>query len=280
MHRSAALIRLTVDGVEKRIGRLSERQTERAILTPRMSSTPNSSGSISPSPTPPPMPDAPLSLLEIRVLGCLMEKEWATPDIYPLSLNALINACNQRSNRAPLLSVEALEVEVALEGLRGRKLVALFSGADARVAKYKQTFDLVYPIAPEARALIAELMLRGPQTTAGLRGNSERLLPMPDLPAVEDVLADLAARAHAPVVRKLPRQTGQKEIRWAHTLSGEPSADDHPAGSAVPTAALAAEPLRVRLTLPPEAERRIAALEAEVARLATELTRLRAALGE
>lgn len=221
--------------------------------------------------------DAPLSALEARVLGCLIEKEFATPDIYPLSLNSLVNACNQRSNRSPILSVESREVEMAVEQLRFRRLVAQFGGADARVPKFKQTLDLVYPVPAEARALLAELLLRGPQTTAGLRANSERLVALPDLAGVEELLAEMAAREASPMVKKLPRQPGQKEARWVQLLTGEPSAEDlGTAGAAGATA----EPLTVRMVLPPEAEQRIATLEAEVARLAAELTRLRAALGE
>lgn len=216
--------------------------------------------------------EAPLSALELRVLGCLVEKELATPDIYPLSLNALLNACNQRSNRAPVMAVESPEVEAAIERLRERRLVSRFVGADSRVPKFKQTFDSVYPVSAEERVLLAELMLRGPQTAAALRGNAERLMPLPDLVAVEGILADLAARAPAPLVSKLARVTGQKEARWAQLLGGEPAAGEMGASSA--------EPLKVSLVLPPEAEQRIAALEAAVVRLAAELTRLRAALGE
>lgn len=216
--------------------------------------------------------EEPLAALELRVLGCLIEKELATPDIYPLSLNALLNACNQRNNRAPVMSVESPEVEAAIERLRERRLVSRFVGADARVPKFKQTFELVYPVSGEARVLLAELMLRGPQTTAALRANAERLRPLPDLEAVEAMLADLATRAPAPLVTKLARVPGQKEARWAQLLGGEPAPGD--------AGATAAEPLRVSLVLPPEAERRIAALEAEVVRLASELTRLRSALGE
>lgn len=215
----------------------------------------------------------PLSPLELRVLGCLIEKEFVTPDIYPLSLNALLNACNQRNNRAPVMEVEAPEVEAAIEHLRGRRLVSRFVGADSRVPKFRQTIELVYPITPEECALLAELMLRGPQTTAALRANAERLRPMPEFGAVEAILAELAARPPAPLVRKLPRAAGQKEARWAQLLGGEPAEGDAASGAA-------AGPIKVGLVLPPEAERRIAALEAEVARLAAELTRLRAALGE
>lgn len=216
--------------------------------------------------------EAPLSALELRVLGCLIEKELATPDIYPLSLNALLNACNQRSNRAPVMAVEAPEVEAAIERLRERRLASRFVGADSRVPKFKQTFDAVYPVSAEERVLLAELMLRGPQTAAALRGNAERLSPLPDVGAVEAMLADLAARPPAPLVVKLARVAGQKEARWAQLLGGEPATGD--------LGAAPAEPLKVSLVLPPEAEQRIAALETEVARLAAELTRLRAALGE
>lgn len=215
--------------------------------------------------------EAPLSGLEVRVLGCLIEKEFTTPDIYPLTLNALLNACNQRSNRAPVLSVEAPEVQLALESLRQRRLVALFSGADARVAKFKQTLDNVYPITAEARALLAELLLRGPQTTAALRANSERMTPLPDVAGVEDLLTGLAAVGTGPLVKKLARQPGRKEPRWAQLLAGEPAGDDLEEGNAAP--------VTVRLTLPPEVEQRLGALEAEVARLSAELSRLRSELG-
>lgn len=213
----------------------------------------------------------PLSILEVRVLGCLIEKEFTTPDIYPLSLNALVNACNQRNNRAPLLSVSAREVEAATDQLRHRRLVALFAGADARVPKFRQALETAYPLDPVARAILGELLLRGPQTTAGLRANAERLQPMPDLAEVELILGELAARPGGPLVRRLARQPGQKETRWAQLFSGEPAA-----GSDT-TATL--EPLTVSLTLPPEVDRRLQALEAEVAQLRTELNALRQALG-
>lgn len=211
-------------------------------------------------------------------MGCLIEKELATPDVYPLTLNALVNACNQRNNRSPVMNVGPSEVEAALDLLRQKQLVTLFSGGDARVPKYRQKFDTIYPVEPTARALIGELLLRGPQTAAGLRANAERLLPMPDAGEIETVLAELAARPEGPLVRKLPRQTGQKEARWTQLLTGEPTPgaaeNDHArenGGEAVP--------LTVAITLPPEAERRIAALETEVAQLRAELTRLREALG-
>ena len=227
------------------------------------------------SPAPPALPaypeNPPLSALEVRVLGCLIEKEFTTPDIYPLSLNALVNACNQRNNRAPLLSVSAREVEAATDQLRQRRLVALFAGADARVPKFRQTLDTAYPLDPVARAILGELLLRGPQTTAGLRGNAERLQPMPDSAETELTLGELAARPAGPLVRRLARQTGQKETRWAQLFSGEPVVSNE--------SSAALEPLTVALTLPPEVDRRLQFLEAEVAQLRSELNTLRQALG-
>lgn len=215
-----------------------------------------------------------LSPLEGRVLGCLIEKEFSTPDIYPLTLNALVNACNQRSNRSPVMEVGADEVSAALEGLRLKRFAALFSGADARVPKFKQTLDNVLPVDAATRALLGELLLRGPQTAAALRGNAERLHAMPPVAGVEAALDELAARPEGNWARKLPRQPGQKEARWAQLLTGEPAAAESAAGGGE------REPLKVAMMLPPEAEQRIAALEAEVARLGAELARLQAALGE
>lgn len=204
------------------------------------------------------------------MLGCLIEKEFSTPDIYPLSMNALVNACNQRNNRAPVMEVDQGEVGIVTESLRQKRLVTLFSGADARVAKFRQTLDQVLPIEAVERALLGELLLRGPQTTAGLRANAERLRVMPSVEDVEALLAEQAARTDVVWVRKLPRQTGQKEARWAQLLTGEPVAE----------AETAAAPLKVEMVLPAEVEQRLAMLEAEVGRLGAELVRLRTALGE
>jgi uncharacterized protein len=220
--------------------------------------------------TPPPL-ESPLSAFEARVLGCLIEKEMATPEYYPLTLNSLVAACNQKSNRDPLLNVGASEVEATLECLRNRRLASVFAGADARVPKHKHTLDLVFPLERAAFALLAELLLRGPQTTASLRGNTERLYPsIPDAAGIELLLADLAARPSGGLVQKLPRQPGQKEARWAQRLTGD--------AATTPTSEPA--PMTVALTLPHEAEKRFAALEAEVVHLRAELAKLKAALGE
>ncbi len=211
-----------------------------------------------------------LSPLEARLLGCLIEKEFCTPDVYPLTLNALVNACNQRSNRDPVFAAGAAEVEAAVEPLRLKRLVALFAGADARVPKYRQTLDLVHPMEPVARALLAELLLRGPQTSAELRSRAARMTAMPESAEVEAVLQELSARPAGAIVRLLPRQPGQKEARWVQLLTGEPSG--------VPEATN--EPVAVALVVPPEVGQRLAALEAEVADLRSQLAELRRALGE
>ena len=214
---------------------------------------------------------APLSALAARVLGCLMEKEFVTPDIYPLSLNALTNACNQKSNREPLMSVSGSEVELALEELRRLQLATAFQGADSRVQKFKHKWNAVFGESAVERALLCELLVRGPQTTAALRGNAERLTGIPEVAECEALLVTLSERPGGPLVGKLARQPGQKEARWAHWLSGEP----------VPAVADASgEPVTVTMALPPEVERRLELLEAEVASLRAELLRLKDALGE
>lgn len=215
--------------------------------------------------------NAPLSALAARVLGCLIEKELATPDIYPLTLNALVNACNQKSNREPVMDVSSRDVEVAVEELRGQRLVMMFGGADARVPKFRQKMDEVYhPLDTKERAVLGELLLRGAQTAAGLRANTERLCAMPSMTEFEALLAELAARPGGALVRKLPRQPGQKEARWAQLLTGEPATESGGAS----------EPVTVTMTLPPAVEQRLTALEEEVGRLRGELAELRKALGE
>jgi uncharacterized protein YceH (UPF0502 family) len=214
-----------------------------------------------------------LSVLDARVLGCLLEKELATPDVYPLSLNGLVNACNQKSNRSPVLEVGAREVEVSIEALRTLRLVSVVSEADARVMKFRHTAADAYPVLDTvARAVLAELLLRGPQTTAELRARAGRLAPLPELSGVDALLFTLASPESGVLTRKLARQPGKKEARWAQLLSGEPALEEETAGTP-------AEPLKVCLAVPPELTERLAALEAEVASLRGELKTLRAELG-
>lgn len=217
-------------------------------------------------------PEITLSAVEARVLGCLIEKELTTPDVYPLTLNSLVNACNQRSNRDPVMDVGASETDTALGGLRAKRLATLFSGADARVPKYRQTLDLVFPMAVGTRALLSELLIRGPQTTAELRLRGERMQTL-SLEEAEAALQELAARPAGALVRKLARQPGQKEARWVQLLTGEPVA---------PAIAMTESPSNVSaptVSSIPALEPRVAALEAEVQKLRAELDALRRSLG-
>ncbi len=153
---------------------------------------------------------------EVRVLGCLMEKEIATPDYYPLSLNALINACNQKSNRNPVVSYDEDEVLYALRGLQERKLVR--QSNLSRVAKFEQIFTNSLNLINREAAIICVLMVRGPQTVGEIRGRSERLYSFKDLAEVQEALESLDNMSF---VKRLPRQPGRKEFRYAHLLGGE-----------------------------------------------------------
>ena len=155
---------------------------------------------------------------EARVLGSLLEKEIATPDYYPLSLNALVNACNQKSNREPVVSYDEDIVETALEGLRAKGLAVRMIGGDSRVPKHGQRFTEKFNLGRREAAVLCVLMVRGPQTVGELRGRSDRLYQFEDLEGVESTLNRLVEMGY---VKKLPRQTGFKEQRWAHLLSGD-----------------------------------------------------------
>jgi uncharacterized protein YceH (UPF0502 family) len=157
-----------------------------------------------------------LDAVEVRVLGSLLEKEIATPEYYPLSLNALVNACNQKSNREPVVSYDDDIVEDALSGLRTKGLAVRITG-ESRVPKHGQRFTEVHNLGRREAALICVLMLRGPQTVGELRGRGERLYAFDDLEAVEGTLNRLNELG---MVQKLPRQAGSRESRYAHLLSG------------------------------------------------------------
>src|SRR5512137_2099021 len=137
--------------------------------------------------------DSPLNDLEVRVLGCLIEKELATPEYYPLTLNALTNACNQKSNRDPVMALEDADVVRALDSLRFQRL-AHQSAEGVRCAKYCHNLEGLLRLEPQELAILAELLLRGPQTVGELRGRAERMAPFPDLAAVEEALASLSER--------------------------------------------------------------------------------------
>jgi uncharacterized protein len=172
-----------------------------------------------------------LTDVEVRVLGSLIEKEVTTPDYYPLSLNALTNACNQSSNRHPVVHFDEESVLQATDTLRERNLLHVVDKADSRVTKYRQVMGETMALDNRQIAVMCVLMLRGPQTVGEIRTRSNRIYDFENLDQVETTLNSLIARQPALAVR-LPRQTGQKEVRYAHLLSGEVAFDDAAAGSA------------------------------------------------
>jgi uncharacterized protein len=161
-----------------------------------------------------------LSLLETRVLGVLVEKRHTVPDTYPLTLNALVSGCNQKTSRDPVLEATEAEVQAAVDHLRQLALVVESSGG--RVMRYAENAGRVLGIPSESVALVATLLLRGPQTPAEIRQNCERLHRFADVSSVEAYLAELASRSAGPMVVELPRAPGARENRWAHLLSGPP----------------------------------------------------------
>jgi uncharacterized protein YceH (UPF0502 family) len=161
-----------------------------------------------------------LNEIETRILGCLVEKELTTPDYYPLTLNALVNACNQKSNRDPVVSYTEEEVEQTLKGLSDKHLVYLFYGSTSRVPKYKHRLPSTYELDERETAIVSVLLLRGAQTLGELNQRTTRLYDFEDLNEVNETMESLTNREE-PIVLKLPRQPGQKEARYAHLLSGE-----------------------------------------------------------
>jgi uncharacterized protein len=162
-----------------------------------------------------------LTEIETRVLGSLIEKQVTTPEYYPLTLNALTLACNQKNNRHPVTSYNENQVSDALESLREKNLTYVFYGSTSRVPKYKHVMPEVMHLNHAEMALMCVLMLRGAQTLGELRGNASRLHEFSSLEEVEQTLNGLISRDEEPLVARLPRQPGQKEGRFAHLLSGE-----------------------------------------------------------
>jgi uncharacterized protein len=207
-----------------------------------------------------------LDAVEIRILGALMEKQLATPEYYPLTLNALLAATNQKSNREPVMELSENEVARALDRLQDEKMVWRVLGG--RAVRFDHNLDKVWNLTRSEKALMALLFLRGPQTSGELRGRSDRLQQFDTVAEVEDLLRDMAGHSE-PLVRQLPRRPGQKEERWAHTAGGaivesaEPesaSSSDTPRG----------EPLSAR----------VARLEEQVTALSAALAELKEKLGE
>jgi uncharacterized protein YceH (UPF0502 family) len=161
-----------------------------------------------------------LTDIEVRVLGSLIEKDITTPDYYPLSLNALVNACNQKNNREPVMSLDEESVRRALASLQERRMAGPAGGADSRVAKYEHRLQEVFNFDRREIALICVLLLRGPQTPGELRGRSERMFHFETLDDVQSALQKLMDR-EPPLARVLPRQPGTKESRYMHLFSGD-----------------------------------------------------------
>jgi uncharacterized protein YceH (UPF0502 family) len=213
-----------------------------------------------------------LSLLETRVLGVLCEKQHTVPDTYPLSLNALVAGCNQKTSRHPLIEVSEAEVQAAIDSLKGPALVMESSGG--RVTRYAHNMGKVLQLPAQSIALLTVLMLRGPQTVGELRINSERLHKFADVSAVEGFLQELAERPEGALVVELPRQPGSRENRWAHLLSGAPVIEE------TAVAPAAAEPTAdVSMSEIAALKANVARLEADVDALKTVVSRLCTELG-
>lgn len=203
-----------------------------------------------------------LNSAEARVLGALVEKQITTPDYYPLTLNALVNACNQTSSRDPVVTYDDSTVLRALDGLRDQKLASISSGAESRVPKYRHKLTERFEFSNAEVATLCILILRGPQTAGEIRNRSGRLHEFTSITEVEETLDALAARQPQPLVTKLPRQLGLKESRFAHLLSGPIT----PESLATPAPAAASTP---------PAGDRVVQLETEVSTLRQEIAELR-----
>lgn len=207
--------------------------------------------------------DIVLTAVEARVLGALIEKDITTPDYYPLSLNALVNACNQKNNREPVMSLDENAVRDALSGLQQFNLAGPARGADSRVTKYEHRLQEVFNFSRGETAVLCVLLLRGPQTPGELRGRTERMHPFEDLDAVQGSLQKLMQR-EPPLAAVLPRQPGTKESRYAHLFSGPVDS----AAAAAPSG----------LTSPAHDDDRVSQLEEQVAALRQEVRELKQTL--
>lgn len=205
---------------------------------------------------------------EARVLGCLLEKAATTPDVYPLTLNSLLAACNQKSNRYPVVDYDEDTVAEAIQGLRTKKLAFRVDVAGSRVPKYRHNVDEHIGLDRAGKALLTVLLLRGPQTPGELRQRTERMHPFADTAAVETELDELAGELDPPLWKKIPPAPGQKEARYRHLLSGEPAEGEAPARALPEAPAVAAAQARYE---------RIEQLEAKVGELEAELAALREA---
>jgi uncharacterized protein len=224
-----------------------------------------------------------LNALEARVIGCLIEKQITTPDQYPLSLNALVSACNQKSNREPVLTLEETTVQRTVDDLTRKHLLLERSGFGSRVPKYKHCFCNTefgtLKFDPQEQAIVCELLLRGPQTPGELRSRASRLASFTDVSEVEATLERLSQRDGGPYVRRLGREPGRRESRYAQLFGGEIL--EHQDTNLVPAQSTSHGELPVpEIPIPASAqEQRLTRLEQEVQALRAELNDLRARLG-
>jgi len=217
-----------------------------------------------------PNPVPTLSLLETRVLGTLVEKQHTVPDTYPLTLNALVSGCNQKTSRSPVMEATETEVQAALDSLKRANLAMETSGG--RVSRYSHNLERLLQVPTQSGAILTALMLRGPQTAGELRISCERLHGFSDIAAVEGFLAELAARPAGVLVVQLPRLPGSRENRWAHLLSGQPILE-------MPAVQAKAAGGELSLGEMAALKANVARLEAEMAAMKTLLERIRSELG-
>jgi uncharacterized protein len=215
--------------------------------------------------------DITLTDLECRVLGCLIEKEITTPEYYPLTVNSLTAACNQKSNRNPTMELSDGAVQATVEDMKNKHLIWERRVVGARTLKYEHNLPGIAPFTAAETALLCELMVRGPQTPGELRGRASRMHPFKDINEVEEALKNLYTRTDGPFIAELPRQRGTKENRYAHLFSGQPAAQAATVDNKEPV------PEVKRAVV--EAER-IDALERDVSGLKTDVEALKQALAE
>jgi uncharacterized protein YceH (UPF0502 family) len=216
-----------------------------------------------------------LSAIEARIIGSLIEKQITTPDQYPLSLNALVNACNQKSNREPPMQLDEPTVKFVVDGLARRHMVVEKSGFGSRVPKYQQIFCNTefgsLKFTPQETGIICELLLRGPQTPGELRSRVPRLAELPDPTVIEALLEGLAARPEGALVAQLAREAGRRDSRWVQLF------EEIPEGTSANETPVRAEPMEAPAARPAGGANlagRVAALEQAVAELREELARL------
>jgi uncharacterized protein len=217
-----------------------------------------------------------LTAIEARIIGSLIEKQITTPDQYPLSLNALVNACNQKSNREPLMQLDEPTVKFVVDGLARRHFVLEKSGFGSRVPKYQQIFCNTefgsLKFTPQETAIVCELLVRGPQTPGELRARVPRMAELPDPNVIESLLDGLAARPEGALVAQLPREAGRRDSRWAQLFEELPEVTAAPAESAP-------RPEPATRVSPGDLAARVSALEEKVAALSAEIESLKQARG-